>query len=133
MIGFGGRNDSNSLIDCVASGGSRSEVEFPGGPSPAIAIDGGPGDGRAPIPFLVRAGDVSGASPGVWCRASPGNVGNSMAGVLDSQAEGESSAATPVLLSQTVTNQAYLGIVVATTILAANVLPMAPATPSLVV
>ena len=52
---------------------------------------------------------------------------------LTPQAEGESSAATPVLLSQTVTNQAYLGIVVATTILAANVLPMAPATPSLVV
>ena len=66
MIEFGGRDDPNSLIGYVAGGGSRYEVEFPGGSSPAIAIDGGPGDGRAPIPFLVRAGDFCGASPGVW-------------------------------------------------------------------
>ena len=47
------------------------------------------------------------------------------------QAEGESSAAAPVPLSQTVTNQVYLGIVLATTILTVNVLPMTPAAPSL--
>ena len=71
MIGFGGRDDPNFLIDCVAGGGSRCEVEVPGGSSSAIAIDGGPGDGRAPIQFLVRASDVIGASPGVWYHITP--------------------------------------------------------------
>ena len=50
---------------------------------------------------------------------------------LTPQAEGESPAVTPVQLSRTVTNQAYLGIVLATTILAENMLPMTPVTPSL--
>ena len=57
---------------------------IPGGSSPAIAIDDWPDDGKAPIQFLVRAGDVSGANPGVWCRASPGSGEHSMSGVLDS-------------------------------------------------
>ena len=83
MIEFGGRDDPNSLIGYVAGGGSRYEVEFPGGSSPAIAIDGGPGDGRAPIQVFVRAGGVSGASPVVRCRASPGSGVLFVAGVFD--------------------------------------------------
>lgn len=83
MIECGGRGDPISLIGGVAGGGSRCEVEFPGGSSPAIAVNGGPGDGRVPIQFLVQTGDASAASPGAWCSASSGIGKHSMASVLD--------------------------------------------------
>ena len=60
-----GRYGPSSQLGCVEGESRRCEVDFPGRSSPAIAIGGGSGDGRAPIQFFVQVDKVSGASPGV--------------------------------------------------------------------